>query len=566
MRKFMHESTIFERKKTMTTRHLLVLLFGLIGLNSLPAFADTEEIYRFERMWPVLPQPWYFEEIWDLAISQQGHVYLADRGNNRVQKLTKEGHLITDFGTFDDNLIPIEIAVDSEENIYVSYAGVLVFDHIVYLVRKFNAHGELISDQWKKYAQCSDNIGHIAVDQQDNVYLTCASKKGQAFIHKLTSDGQWLQKWPIHSDGDLAIDQNHVYLLDRSNNRVYKYTLSGESVTDWTAVETETSDLVYKTQDIAIDSDGYIYVTDSFNRIQKFSSEGNKITEWRDELNVGGTFQILEQTSPKVWQVLKPIFSTANIEDFFSTPIHENTVEEFCFTYRIDNRCSNVWQVLEAMFEYESSFPTTIAIGPQDHILVGYNKMTPSVKKYSPEGQLMNQWASGSNLNTHMLAQYLMPLINSQWASSSADQANKPFEFHQPFDIAQDSSGKLYVTDEQGHRVLKFTAQGELIKQWGEWGEGEGQFQEPNGIAIDSKDNIYIVDFGNCRVQKFGTDGQFIEQWGGQCVGGNDSLSPTNIAVDNNDHVYVIDVAAVQIKKFTSEGDLILAFGVPAFD
>ena len=40
----------------------LVACFGLcfLLLGLLPASGFTEETYRYKRMWPTLPQPWYF--------------------------------------------------------------------------------------------------------------------------------------------------------------------------------------------------------------------------------------------------------------------------------------------------------------------------------------------------------------------------------------------------------------------------------------------------------------------------------------------------------------------------
>ncbi len=58
-------------------------------INSPAALAAlTEEIYRFERLWPVLPQPWDFKNPADVAPDQHGYVYVADRLNRQVKRFT----------------------------------------------------------------------------------------------------------------------------------------------------------------------------------------------------------------------------------------------------------------------------------------------------------------------------------------------------------------------------------------------------------------------------------------------------------------------------------------------
>ena len=42
-----------------------------------------------------------------------------------------------------------------------------------------------------------------------------------------------------------------------------------------------------------------------------------------------------------------------------------------------------------------------------------------------------------------------------------------------------------------------------FIKQLGSQGSGNGQFVNPFGIAVDSSGNVYVVDSGNDRVEVF---------------------------------------------------------------
>jgi tripartite motif-containing protein 71 len=52
-------------------------------------------------------------------------------------------------------------------------------------------------------------------------------------------------------------------------------------------------------------------------------------------------------------------------------------------------------------------------------------------------------------------------------------------------------------------RILKYDSNGIFITTWGSQGSGDGQFNQPWGIATDGAGNIYISDMNNNRIQKF---------------------------------------------------------------
>jgi DNA-binding beta-propeller fold protein YncE len=76
-------------------------------------------------------------------------------------------------------------------------------------------------------------------------------------------------------------------------------------------------------------------------------------------------------------------------------------------------------------------------------------------------------------------------------------------QFTRPGDIAVDSEGNTYVTDQGNSRVQKFDSEGNFMTKWGSKGSDEGQFIDPLGIVLDTSGNVYVVDAGNSRVQVF---------------------------------------------------------------
>jgi DNA-binding beta-propeller fold protein YncE len=66
-----------------------------------------------------------------------------------------------------------------------------------------------------------------------------------------------------------------------------------------------------------------------------------------------------------------------------------------------------------------------------------------------------------------------------------------------PHQLSVDSKGFVYLTDKNGHQILKFDENGNFIKTLGKQGSGEGEFVRPHGIVFDSKDNMFITDMRN---------------------------------------------------------------------
>ena len=145
----------------------------------------------------------------------------------------------------------------------------------------------------------------------------------------------------------------------------------------------------------------------------------------------------------------------------------------------------------------------------------------------------------------------------TEWGSSGSEDG----QFLEPYGIAIDGTGNIYVSDPMNHRIQKFTPDGGFIARWGEYGSEEGQFIAPQGIDIDREGNVYVADFINDRIQKFTGEGAFIASWSTRVEGWWLYSSPRGLAVDGEGSVYVHhasltppDLYYTCIQKFTSEG------------
>lgn len=91
---------------------------------------------------------------------------------------------------------------------------------------------------------------------------------------------------------------------------------------------------------------------------------------------------------------------------------------------------------------------------------------------------------------------------------------NDSSHFDKPTDITIAKDGSFYVSDGYGNsRVVKFSATGKYLFEWGKKGDKESEFNIPHGICLDNKENVYVADRENNRIQVFDPTGKFINQY-----------------------------------------------------
>jgi DNA-binding beta-propeller fold protein YncE len=152
------------------------------------------------------------------------------------------------------------------------------------------------------------------------------------------------------------------------------------------------------------------------------------------------------------------------------------------------------------------------------------------VMKFDPEGKL------------------LMSLGKKGEAGTGPDQ------FDRPTDIAVAPSGEFYVSDGYGNsRVLKYSADGKLLKQWGKKGTGPGEFNLPHAIVLDSKGRVYVGDRENNRIQIFDSEGKFETEW-------KEGGAPYGLFLAG-DRLFVADGAANWVKVLGPDGKSLGRFG-----
>jgi DNA-binding beta-propeller fold protein YncE len=156
------------------------------------------------------------------------------------------------------------------------------------------------------------------------------------------------------------------------------------------------------------------------------------------------------------------------------------------------------------------------------------------------------------------------------WSQAGAE----PGLLQRPRAIAVAPDGSVYVADTGNHRIQHFSPEGDLLNFWGSFSGPDaaqapaGTFNEPWGVAVDSKGLVYVADTWNFRIQKFSADGKFLAAWGSYTNEGTgyQFYGPRGIAIDSQDRVFVADTGNKRITVFDSEGNFLMEIGQPGFD
>ncbi|MBI2731679.1 MAG: hypothetical protein HYX40_13190 [Sphingobacteriales bacterium] len=91
---------------------------------------------------------------------------------------------------------------------------------------------------------------------------------------------------------------------------------------------------------------------------------------------------------------------------------------------------------------------------------------------------------------------------------------NDSLHFNLPTDVAVAPNGSFYVSDGYGNsRVVKFSADGYYLFEWGKKGNKQSEFQTPHGIDLDNKGNVYVADRENNRIQIFDSTSKYLKEW-----------------------------------------------------
>ena len=151
--------------------------------------------------------------------------------------------------------------------------------------------------------------------------------------------------------------------------------------------------------------------------------------------------------------------------------------------------------------------------------------------------------------------------LNEQYIRQFGSYGEGDGQLVWPTSIALDRKENVYVADEWLNRISVYTRDGEFIRKWGKPGSAPGELDRPAGMVINEAGIMFLTDHRNHRVQKFTLEGQYLGHFGGLGSGRGELNMPWGIALDKDGQVYVADWRNDRIQVFTAEGKWQASFG-----
>jgi predicted membrane-bound mannosyltransferase/DNA-binding beta-propeller fold protein YncE len=158
--------------------------------------------------------------------------------------------------------------------------------------------------------------------------------------------------------------------------------------------------------------------------------------------------------------------------------------------------------------------------------------------------------------------------VLASWGSATPkDQtpaANSTFS--EPWGIAVDAKGNVFVADTWNHRIQKFDSQGNFLLAWGVAGlsaDGLDHFWGPRGIVVSADGTVYVTDTGNRRVVAFDENGKGLFEF--KSDGDARLNEPVGITMDASGQILVADTWNMRLAKFDSQGNYLTSWSVQAW-
>ena len=282
------------------------------------------------------------------------------------------------------------------------------------------------------------------------------------------------------------------YVADSRNNRILHISSDGTLLHEWgtfAAIDyfngpvSETEALKQapvgtfsEPWGVAVGPDGSVYVTDTWNhRVQKFTEDGRPLKTWGQ---YGQPLPELPESSSYFWG---PRGIAVNSQGYvFVADTGNKRIVIF------DSNGTYITEFGSGGFDAgQFDEPVGVAIASDGTVYVTdtWNQRIQSFIPdqngtfYSPLQQWdVNAWfGSGGNIQT---------------------LDNKPF-------ITTGANNHVFITDPEGYRVIEFTANGEFVRTWGDFGIGDTEIGLASGITVDQLGFVWVTDAGNNRILRY---------------------------------------------------------------
>jgi DNA-binding beta-propeller fold protein YncE len=360
--------------------------------------------------------------------------------------------------------------------------------------------------------QFSGVVGGLALDSMGNVYVAdSGSRRVVVFSHTGASLGQWGVGADVDQMGGLAIDaSDRVYVVvSRGGTRSFRRFTTDGAFLDEVAFGGPS---VGGDSPLAIDGAGDLLASQS-SPVGVFTPRGEFITSFGN----GNRFSV--DTAGDVYVL--DFFD--HVEKYAPPPTLVATAPGFVRT----------WGTLAGIGAFQD--PAPAALAPSGNLYV-VNLSDPELGiEYAPDGTVITAFG-GSGTG--------------------------PGQFREPSDLAVALTGDVYVTD-YPDRIEQFTADGQFLRQWLAFGDGNPNsgVSSVAGIAVDDGGDVFVVNTGTLKVEEFDATGTPITQWSIQTTDPFDAC-PDGLAFDpGSGDLWLVDDCLFLVQEYRTDGTFVSQFG-----
>jgi sugar lactone lactonase YvrE len=465
----------------------------------------------------------------------------------------------------------------------------------------------------------------VAVDGSGNVYVgdssnctirritpagvvtTLAGQAGSAG----SADGMGSAASFYQPDGVAVDGAGNVYVADTSNHTIRKVTpagvvttLAGQAGSVGSADGTGSAARFSGPSGVAVDGAGNVYVADTYNHTIRKVTPAGVVTTLAGQAGSVGSADGTGSAASFYWPDGVAVDESGNlyVADYGNDTIRRVTPAGVVTTMAGQAGLSGSADGTGSAAQF--SLPEGVAVDGSGNVYVA-DSGSHTIRKVTPAGVVTTlagepgSWGGAdgtgsaarfdhpagvavdgsgnvyvADLGNHTIRKItpvgVVTTLAGQARGGSADGTWIAARFFDPFGVAVDGSGNVYVADSGNHTIRKVTPAGVVTTLAGEPGllgsaDGTGsaaRFDHPGGVAVDGFGNVYVADTYNETIRRVTPAGVVTTRagqagsWGSADGTGSAARFsfPTSVAVDGAGNVYVADTGNSTIRRMTPAG------------